>query len=715
MRKFLFLIILIISAFSFNLVGQDDFQTKLDSTIQAIEKYEVAGDIEAQCESYLDIAHAYVTVRDYENLEKYLMQGKAILPSNASDMLKGKYLTKEGLLESSRDFVKSEALFKQAIPLLENQSDQMPMADLWKEYASLFTAQHKSEQALEMNLKALDIFHKNPEVTKGYLPLLFGISTSYRLQADFDNALKYIREGLEFAKEKNMLRDQGYFYNQQSVLFSDLEEKENAEDALYKSYEAFKKAKTDPWMVHLVLGNIGSAKVKRATETQDLQLLDEAEENFSTAYNFFEEIGDSIQMSYIDYYMVNLLNSKGAYEKSEALLKEIIAFQKDKKPTRLCDAYLALGNVYKTTGKIEKAKIAYINSLEVAKEINFNRQIKDLNRFLYELEKKQGNFEKALVYHEDYARMKDSLYDEKANIAIQKERVNQQLDEVVESKEKAELKASLLSSRNKLFGTIAAGLAGILLIGGYLYNRLRKIQIQLASQNQQLQDLNTTKDKFFGIIAHDIRSPITALDGVSEQMNYYLEKDDKSKLNRLANRIDTTAKRLTSLLDNLLNWALLQTGMIPYNPKSVDIQAVAQENIDLFQPVAEAKNISLKNNISDNCSVYSDESALNTIIRNLVNNAIKFTPAGGEVSIDTEEKGDKVFIKINDTGTGIAADKLEKIFSREKQSSKGTAGEKGSGLGLMLCKELVELNKGTIQAISEVGKGSSFIFSLPKV
>jgi signal transduction histidine kinase len=154
--------------------------------------------------------------------------------------------------------------------------------------------------------------------------------------------------------------------------------------------------------------------------------------------------------------------------------------------------------------------------------------------------------------------------------------------------------------------------------------------------------------------------------------------------------------------------------MIPYNPKAVDIQSVAQENIELFTPVAEAKNITLKNEILTTSPVFSDESALQTIIRNLVNNAIKFTPEGGEVSISTEEKGDKIFIKINDTGTGIAADKLEKLFSLNKQSSKGTAGEKGSGLGLMLCKELVELNKGTIQAISELGKGSSFVFSLPR-
>lgn len=373
-----------------------------------------------------------------------------------------------------------------------------------------------------------------------------------------------------------------------------------------------------------------------------------------------------------------------------------------------------LGFAYLDKGQYDKAEFYHKKSLVIANETEDAFLIANSEKNLFELYEKQGKSVKALFHLKKFNELNDSLRSKNQSEQIAEIQTKYETD-----KKEAENKTLLatnqfIAKQNQQYKIGASILTGVLALLSYFFFQLRKTRNQLTAQNQQLKDLNATKDKFFGIIAHDIRSPITALDGVSEQMNYYLEKDDKAKLNRLADRIDTTAKRLTSLLDNLLNWALLQTGMIPYNPKSVNIQTIAQENIDLFQPIAEAKNIVLNNKISTVSPVFSDESALQTIIRNLVNNAIKFTPAGGEVSISSEEKGDKIFIKINDTGTGIAADKLEKLFSLDKQSSKGTAGEKGSGLGLMLCKELVELNKGTIQAISELGKGSSFILSLPR-
>ena len=256
-------------------------------------------------------------------------------------------------------------------------------------------------------------------------------------------------------------------------------------------------------------------------------------------------------------------------------------------------------------------------------------------------------------------------------------------------------------------------LVGILLIVSFLFNQLRKVKKQLENQNTQLQQLNATKDKFFGIIAHDIRSPIVALDGVGQQMEYYLKKNNTGKLEILANQVDSTAKRLGALLDNLLNWALLQQGVIPYRPQSLQIKEVGKSIFRMFQNNADAKNIALELDIEDDLKVYADESALNTILRNLISNAIKFTQEGGTVSLSTERKNDQVFININDTGTGISARKLAKLFSLEKTSEKGTAGEKGTGLGLTLVKELAELNKGFVQVKSSLGKGTICSIGLP--
>ncbi|MBK9487859.1 MAG: HAMP domain-containing histidine kinase [Haliscomenobacter sp.] len=271
----------------------------------------------------------------------------------------------------------------------------------------------------------------------------------------------------------------------------------------------------------------------------------------------------------------------------------------------------------------------------------------------------------------------------------------------------------MLSTRNRLYLALALALLGIILIGSYLFLQLRKTQKELRAQNQKLQQLNATKDKFFGIIAHDIRSPIIALDGVGEQMALP-GKQRPEKLALLAERVDKTAKQLTALLDNLLNWALLQQGVIPYRPAPLNIHQGQHRSVDYVPDQCPGKNIQLESQIPETLEAYADASTLHAILRNLLSNAIKFTPPGGTVSISTEVNEDKVFIKVNDTGTGISAEKLEKLFLIDKSSEKGTAGERGTGLGLMLVKEFVELNKGKVQVESKINEGSRFIVSLPK-
>ncbi len=237
---------------------------------------------------------------------------------------------------------------------------------------------------------------------------------------------------------------------------------------------------------------------------------------------------------------------------------------------------------------------------------------------------------------------------------------------------------------------------------------------KIESQNRQLQQLNDTKDKFFGIIAHDIRSPIVALEGVGEQMQYYLKKGKQDKLLKLSDRIDSTARRLSRLLDNLLNWALLQQGVIPYHPESIPIRQTAEETIGMFEQHAALKNIQLRNNIADSIIAFADPSSLQTIFRNLLSNAIKFTPVNGEVYLSASEHGEEVKISFKDSGVGISEEKLQDLFSLNAKSQKGTAGERGTGLGLSLVQELIKLNKGHLAVESRLQIGSIFSIHLPE-
>lgn len=373
----------------------------------------------------------------------------------------------------------------------------------------------------------------------------------------------------------------------------------------------------------------------------------------------------------------------------------------------------SFGVAYTEIGEFDKAEKHLKEALEFAYAQNDIFVKAYCQRALYNFYDKKNNAQLALKHYKEYNMLNDSMRSNTQNLQIADMQTKYETEKKEAENKNLLAQNNFISKQSQQYKMGAGILAILLTFLGYFLFQLRRTRNLLSKQNQQLQQLNATKDKFFGIIAHDIRSPIVALDGVGEQMDYYLEKNNKDKLQRLAGRVDSTAKKLSSLLDNLLNWALLQQGVIPYHPKALNVKEVAQGIFEMFQNNAEAKDVTLKLQIDDKQKVYADESALNTILRNLVSNAIKFTSEGGTVTLSTESKGDKVFIHINDTGTGISAEKLSKLFSFEKKSEKGTVGEKGTGLGLTLVKELAELNKGSIDVNSVLKKGTTFKLSLP--
>lgn len=278
---------------------------------------------------------------------------------------------------------------------------------------------------------------------------------------------------------------------------------------------------------------------------------------------------------------------------------------------------------------------------------------------------------------------------------------------------------------------------GLFLLGIYAYNQWRNKNLQqqkeflereianatakiradkqlIVEQSEELKSLNATKDRLFGIIGHDLRKPALAFRGISKKVNFLIKRKEFDTLNRLGENLEQTAFSLNSLLDNLLNWALKQQNGLTIEPQPVNIQQATEEILQLFLQIADEKGIYLALDMTPKIHVYADQNALNTIIRNLVDNAIKFTPEGGKVEVISAQKGDKILIEIKDTGRGMTPNQLEHIFElKTNKSTRGTAGESGSGLGLPLVKDLVDLNKGVIIINSQYGKGTSFKLLLP--
>jgi signal transduction histidine kinase len=240
----------------------------------------------------------------------------------------------------------------------------------------------------------------------------------------------------------------------------------------------------------------------------------------------------------------------------------------------------------------------------------------------------------------------------------------------------------------------------------------------LVRLNLRLEELNATKDKFFSIIAHDLKNPFNSLVGLSSLLMSEYPILDESKKKKYIAMINETSGNTLKLLENLLEWARLQTNNLKYTPESINIKTLVLENIELLKPEADRKGIALKSELGE-IVVDTDKNFINTILRNLITNAMKYTMAGGSVKIYGDVKsgktGDFLEITVEDTGIGIKSENIEKLFRMEENfSTNGTANEKGSGLGLGLCHEFINRCGGTIRAESETGKGSRFIFTLPR-
>ena len=243
---------------------------------------------------------------------------------------------------------------------------------------------------------------------------------------------------------------------------------------------------------------------------------------------------------------------------------------------------------------------------------------------------------------------------------------------------------------------------------------LRKLNQQLQETNQQLQEANASKDKFFSIIAHDLRSPFTGLIGLTEAIIEDIEHYSKDKIRTILSRMHTSAEKTYSLLTNLLAWSRLQRGLMECEPGTISLASIAEQNIRLFASNAEQKQISLRNLVTEGTTAYADLKMVDTVMRNLLSNALKFTDTGGTIELSTQQDENLIEIAVSDTGIGMSQENMDKLFRIDvKYSRRGTADEEGTGLGLILCKELIEKNGGTLRVESEVGKGTTFMFSLP--
>jgi len=238
---------------------------------------------------------------------------------------------------------------------------------------------------------------------------------------------------------------------------------------------------------------------------------------------------------------------------------------------------------------------------------------------------------------------------------------------------------------------------------------------EILLKNEELTLINAEKDKFFSIITHDLRGPFNSIMGFTQLLAEIVNEKNSPEIIEYSDIILKSSEKAMELLNNLMEWTRSQTGRMKYNPEYFELNVFLQPVLHLFDEIAGQKSILISKNLPTSAPVFADKAMMGTIFRNLISNAIKFTQEGGEVTISAEVSHNNLTVAVMDNGIGIPKESIKRLFRIDQNfSTQGTSKESGTGLGLILCKEFVDKNKGKIWVESEEGKGSTFYFTIPR-
>jgi signal transduction histidine kinase len=237
--------------------------------------------------------------------------------------------------------------------------------------------------------------------------------------------------------------------------------------------------------------------------------------------------------------------------------------------------------------------------------------------------------------------------------------------------------------------------------------------LTIQRQKKELEALNVTKDKFFSVISHDMRGIFTPIVGSTDLIKHMVKKYDDPKLTKFTNNLSLSVKNALKLFENLLEWSRIQRGGITFAPVHLSLKKLIEQSVELFKEHQKSKKIEIINNIPADYQVKADKDMIQTVVRNLVSNGLKFTHSGGTITIDAKKNENRIEVSVTDSGIGMSPENVSSLFSlKQTKSKKGTGGERGTGLGLILCKDFIEKNGGKIWVNSVIGKGTSFMFTL---
>lgn len=582
--------------------------------------------------------------------------------------------------EAINQYLKAEVYYKKS-------DNKLYLAKLYRNMGACLIEIYKEDKGLEYYLKSLALY-KEINNNLGIASIYMLISDLYYNEKNYEFTIKYLNQALVIYQEEANVA------------------------GIANCYTNLGNAKADSGLL-----NEGLELYKQSIEIQK-----EFDDQHGIAINF-NNIGDCYKQL-------------KDYKNARKYLVKALKKSKDIEDNNLIAVILLNLSAVDNKLKNYNSAITYsLKSLEISQELgSLEYQLENLQNLALAFEKK-GNIPKAFSFYKKLEKVKDTI---SANNKTQKVHLFEALNKL----ESSQYEIKELANKNKIaqlknetdrkfmsflaISMVLFGVFVVLLISQktekrkayalleYKNHQINKMNTEIKIQRDDLERSNKTKDTFFSIIAHDLRSPFNSIKGFSELMIENNDVYDKDKRLRFLKIIKGSASRASSLLNNLLIWANSQSGNLDFNPQKYDISLIISDVISLLEIQAINKEIEIKNTVITPIFVYIDKNMIESVFRNLISNAIKFTQSKGVVHISSEIDTNHIKLIIKDTGIGISKEDLINLFSIDvKNSTIGTANELGSGLGLILCKNFVERNGGELQVKSTLNKGSEFSFTLP--
>ncbi len=565
------------------------------------------------------------------------------------------------------DQKKAEEVYLKLLDLLEQGVD-IKIAikgKIYNDIGALYVSLNQKNKALDYLLKAYKIRSEanDPQLSS----TINNISYIYMQLEDYDKSLEYMEELLKNRRERKDTNKIITALGNISILYS-IQGK--YELAIQQNQEALDLAlqTQNTSMVGFALGNLGSNYEKMG--------------NYRKAIPYFEK--------------------QNKWGKKHKMLNLQVK------------ALLDLGNAYSKVKSWNKSEVHFKKCIQLAKATSTNIELEAAYIELSQMYEQQGDFESALQYYKTYRNFQDSLNNFKSETSTEQLKV--EFDTY-----KTEQEKKLLAKDNILKDSQLAKAAAQRRLWLVLFITVGLLSIVLAflfqyrqRTNQKLRALNHTKDKLFALIAHDLKNPLSAFKTITASMSKNLDTIQKEEIRYFLNRLTSSSSSLYLLLQNLLEWAINETKGIPFIPKQLNAHQVTEEVRQLLSLNAEEKKIDIENHIPLTAQLYTDEKMLRTILRNLLANAIKFSPRGKKVRLHHSNQEKFFVFHVTDNGIGISKEDQKKLFLKNIAISQiGESSEKGTGLGLLLCQELTHRLGGDIWVKSELNQGTTFSFSIP--